>query len=86
MYIKFLYHPPNNLCNAAERIIIISFEKLINVKEKQLYFLTVCISKWFQLLYSSFSNLNIALTIETDLRGEEEMYCFNLTSKDTKTV
>lgn len=63
----------------------VAFEKLIQ-GEKQLCSLTVCISKWFQFLYSSFPNLNVALLMETDLNGEEEMFHFNLTSKDTKTA
>lgn len=38
-----------------------SFEKLIQDEKRQLHFLTVFISKWFQFLCSSFPNLYTAL-------------------------
>ena len=59
------------------------FEKLTQNEKRQLYFLTVCISKKFQFL-SFFSNVYISLLMETDLRGKQEILHFNLISKDPK--
>lgn len=80
----FEFLPPKTISALQQKGI--ALDKQIQNQEKQLYFLTVFISKWFQFFFSSFPKLTIALLMATDLSGGEEMIHFKWTSKDTNTA